>query len=247
MPVITALPTQGQIQDQFDAKANAGVSPCQWIPPKWADLADGQYTKKALADTCSNAGSFDNNGEADARVVKDAQIDPQATPESLPDDNTWPHPFADTSHVDETQFNKDDYKEVVAALASSSPALARLKRIVGPDSAGMKRLARIFEWALYRTTELLGDINKGLNNEKDYNDARDNYLTFLRDLDDHEPGLHSRKLDVKDKKSHSGYGKAMKWVCIDPVIFKGQIYGARVVIKWNPHSSSNGVPIKHTP
>jgi hypothetical protein len=118
----------------------------------------------------------------------------------------------------------------------------------------MKRLARIFEWALYRTTELLGDINKALvskqpeqKKEEEYTTARNNYLTFLRDLDDHEPQLHDRKLDVRDKKLHSGYGKAMKWVCIDPVILKGQIYGARVVIKWNPHSSSNGVPIQHNP
>lgn len=238
--------TQDQIQELFDAKAKAGVSPCQWVPPQWGQLKKVNG-KGVFEDNCDDPGSFDNVPLAEERYVHGAKIDAPESPESLPNEKAWPHPFADTSHVDETQFRNEDYKIVVAALKTQHAAsLERLTRIVGPDSPGMKRLARIFDWALYRTTELLGDLNKALSNEQQYTLARENYLTLLRDLDDHEPESRDRKLDVRDKKSPSGYGRAVKWVCIDPVIFHGEIFGARVVIKWNPHSSSNGIPIQHS-
>jgi hypothetical protein len=139
--------------------------------------------------------------------------------------------------------------KVMMALKGEDP-VGRLKRIVGGGSPGMKRLGLIFEWALHRTTELLGDLNdalaKGSAGETEYNNARNLYIQFIKDLDDHEPEKHGRrKLDVKDKKSASGYGRSLKWACIDPVIFKGRIVGARVIIHWNPHSSSNGIPVQH--
>jgi hypothetical protein len=161
------------------------------------------------------------------------------------------------------------FESVVDVLQGSGPgydllaqrnALNRLQRIVGADSPGMKRLALVYEWALYRTTVLMKDLNDSLDKtlektrdegqnkgQKDYNDARTNYLNFLRDLDDREPELKDRLLEIKEKKAPSGYGKALKWACIDPVIFRGRISGARVVIRWNPHSSSNGIPIQHNP
>ena len=127
--------------------------------------------------------------------------------------------------------------------------LNRLQRIVGPNQSGMKRLALVFEWALYRSTVLMKDINdaleRGQSGEDDYKEARSNYINFLKDLDDRRPEASDTPLDVKDKKARSGYGRAMKWNCIDPVIYGGRIVGARVVIKWNPHSSSNGIPILH--
>jgi len=246
MALTTTLPTQDQVQQKFDAAANAGVSPCLWIPPEWDELTK-ENGKGVLDDTCADPGPFDNNNAAIVRVENGKKIGPPESPESAPNDRNWPHPFADTSHIDEPEFTNEDLNHVVAALQARHPdALERLKRIVGPDSPGMQRLTRIFDWALYRTTELLGDINTALGNEQQYRAARDNYINFLTDLDDHEPESHDRKLDVSNKKFPSGYGRAMKWTCIDPVIFRGEIYGVRVVIKWNPHSSSNGIPIKHT-
>jgi len=227
----------------FDAAAKAGVSPCLWIPPEWETV---KSNNGKLVDNSDDAGPFDNVAAAEKRVEEGKKIDPQGSPESPPSKTAWPHPFSDTSHVDETQFPQADYANLVTELGVKHPStLDKLKLIVGPDSPGMKRLARIFDWALFRVTELMGDINGALNNENAYKTARENYLNFLRDLDDHEPETHGRKLDVKDKTYPSGYGRSVKWACIDPVIFDGKIFGARVVIKWNPHSSSNGVPIKH--
>jgi hypothetical protein len=139
--------------------------------------------------------------------------------------------------------------KVKLSLKGEDP-VGRLKRIVGGGSPGMKRLALIFEWALHRATVLLGDLNdalaKGNAGEADYTLARTLYLKFLKDLDDHEPEKNGqRRLDVKDKTSASGYGRSLKWACIDPVIFDGRIVGARVIIHWNPHSSSNGIPVQH--
>ncbi|MBI4488539.1 MAG: hypothetical protein HY694_05600, partial [Deltaproteobacteria bacterium] len=42
-----------------------------------------------------------------------------------------------------------------------------------------------------------------------------------------------------------GYGRTIKWVHIDPIIVNGRIQEARIIAHWNPHSSSDGVPILH--
>src|SRR2546426_5244695 len=197
---VTTLPTQDQVQQKFDAAANAGVSPCLWIPPEWDELKKNQNGQAELDDTSDGAGTFNNVDAAVKRVDNGRKIGPPERPESPPNDKNWPHPFADTSHIDEPEFTNEDLNHVVAALQGNHPdALERLKRIVGPDSPGMQRLTRIFDWALYRTTELLGDINKALGNEQQYVAARENYINFLQDLDDHEPESHDRKLDVRDK------------------------------------------------
>jgi hypothetical protein len=129
-------------------------------------------------------------------------------------------------------------------------AVNRLRRIAGENTPGMKRLERLFDWALYRTTELLSDLNDTVNDEVPYTEARENFIAFLNDLDDHEPGKGTVRLNPRgeppgEKLRKSGYGLTIKWTCLKPVIKDGMIIGARVVIQWNPHSSSNGVPVKH--
>jgi hypothetical protein len=154
------------------------------------------------------------------------------------------------SQVDSVLSGNAPLRDKVKQALKGEDPVGRLKRIVGGGSPGMKRLGLIFEWALHRTTELLGDLNaaldKGSAGETDYNNARKLYIQFIKDLDDHEPEKHGRrKLDVTDKASASGYGRSLKWACIDPVICSGRIVGARVIIHWNPHSSSNGIPVQH--
>jgi len=132
-------------------------------------------------------------------------------------------------------------------------AVNRLKHIVGADTVGMKRLERVFEWVLYRTTELLRDLNDSAKKQEDeYTEARENYIEFLKDLDDHEPVLGRKRLDPcggASKKSDgaklrkSGYGITIKWTCLHPVIKDGRIIGARVICQWNPHSSSSGIGV----
>jgi len=147
----------------------------------------------------------------------------------------------------------DHFEGVVSALRgcghgydllSRRDTVNKLKALAGPDSAGMKRLALVFEWALCRTTVLMQDLNDALGRgEAAYEQARVNYINFVKDIDDHEPEKSSEPWDVKNKTVRSCYGRALKWSCIEPVIFQGGIVGVRAVVKWNPHSSSSGVPI----
>jgi hypothetical protein len=127
--------------------------------------------------------------------------------------------------------------------------------IAGPNSFGFQRLASVFEWTIFQATVLLNEINKSLNDksgqaQEKYEAARANYLAFLKDLDDHEPATTPREM-IKGKgkigvePGKRGYGRTIKWSYIDPIIVNGRIEEARVIIHWNPHSSSNGVPINH--
>jgi len=339
------LPTQTQVQAEFDAASEAGVSPCMWIPPTWQEV---QALGGRFPDNSSDEEPFKNpKGSQDAldRIAKGKLKQAPQPPESAPDDVHWTNPFADFSHVDPYDFqtrslelvkrtldrqgdvrkmdslltriaglfnakrkkivaalggnqalfekavevlkgaafpdgqelapvadvlekpgefhdavakvvkgHKLAFEDVVSVIRGTLPdllnrrnALNRLQRIVGPDQPGMKRLALVFEWSLWRATVLLNNLNDTLNKgvEADYTDARETYIKFLKDLDDHEPENSTEPIDVRDPKARSGYGRAIKWNYIAPVIYGGQIVGARAVIKWNPHSSSNGIPIPH--
>jgi hypothetical protein len=159
--------------------------------------------------------------------------------------------------IEQLKVSQQVFAETISLLNEATPYpnrltfLNKLKAIVGPQSTGMQRLAQVFDWALCRTTDLMDALNKavaeGLGGEDDYKAARTKYLNFLRDLDDHEPEKSSEHIDVTDEDFRSGYGRALKWICIDPVIAAGRIVGVRVVVKWNPHSSSSGIPISHKP
>ena len=116
---------------------------------------------------------------------------------------------------------------------------------------GMQRLRLVFEWMLCRVTTIFGDINKGLhdNDQAWYSNARKAYHDLLRDLDDREPGI-GKPVQAPPppgpiEPGVRGYGRAVKWIYILPLIHGGRIKGAKVMAKWNPHISSSGIPIKH--
>lgn len=343
------LPTQEQVQAQFDAATEAEVSPCSWIPPEWPEVTINNAGKRVLPDNSADAGSFNDAprradweqyiGRCESKQVPEG-------PESQPNDGHWPNPFSDFSHVDDEEFSArsidlvratidpgsdgqavasacktvasffeanrgqilaalkakrqrqlfqnamqvlqgeafvkpGDLKDLTDILDKPGPiktgllsvlgknlstfeavlsalqgcghgydllnrrdTVAKLHHVAGPGSPGMKRLALVFEWVLWRTTELMNDLNAALDSgESAYNDARTNYINFIRDIDDHEPEKKHDPWDVTDKTARSCYGRALKWNCIDPVIYQGRIVGARAVVKWNPHSSSSGYPL----
>lgn len=243
----TTLPTNDDLQKKFDAAARAGVSPCAWVPPEWSELPQ-ENNKRGFPDTSSDAGNLKNNPVAEERIVNGSKMREPGSPESPPNDQVWTNAFADFTHLDETEFPEAEFETIKTKLTGEPDIVKRLGRLVGPQSPGMKRLGLIFQWVLYRTTVLMGDLNSALEKQSqaNYDEARDDYINFLRDLDDHEPEKDDRKrLDVKNKKSPSGYGRALKWACLDPVIVGHKIVGARIIVKWNPHSSSAGVPIRH--
>ena len=180
-------------------------------------------------------------------------------PGAVPCLKKWVDPFSDFRHIDPDSFTDTD----VAALKDvAAPVFNKLKKIVGKESDGIVRLGRVFEWTLWRATVLLNDINRALDDQElaafqregcqqpasqqaKYEQARNHYLAFLTDLDDHEPETKPGPVNVEDPKCRSAYGRAIKWVCIDPVIFEGRVAEARIIVKWNPHMSSSGIPVKH--
>jgi|SRR6266850_1378983 len=159
--------------------------------------------------------------------------------------------------IERLEISQKAFDDTIRLLHRTIPypenltVLNKLKAMVGPQSVGMQRLAQVFDWALCRTTALMDALNAavadGNAGKNDYETARTKYLNFLRDLDDHEPEKSTAPIEVTDEDFRSGYGRALKWTCIDPVITSGRIVGVRVVVKWNPHSSSSGVPIPHKP
>jgi hypothetical protein len=259
------LPKQEEVQAKFDASRNEGLSPCLWIPPYWDKLValdggkrrgflDNSFDEGEQYGISNKTGASDKGNE---RIKAGSAKNEPRKPESAANDKDWTSPFGDFTHVDDAEFPTNDLKEIEKAMKDKPEILGRLKRIVGAESPGMQRLGLIFEWALYRATELMKDLNDALDDwnpqvqdsgKAKFEEARKSYIGFLRDLDNHEPGKRDEKeLKSKDKKFPSGYGRSLKWACIDPVIYNGRIAGTRVVIHWNPHSSSNGVPIPHNP
>jgi hypothetical protein len=256
---IAALKNQDQIQALFNAAAKEGIPPYDWIPPIW----DAKSAPPTLEDNAANAGNFAPydpdpnhapkyakiedllNFRKGTQVEGDKDYDP-AGPDGKKERKAWHWPTADAS----TEHHLGTPSE---------------------NAKGMRRLSALFEWAIIRATVTLNDINRALDfatkksnqdtledfgnfqfpNATDmYTAARDNYLSFLRDFDEHEakygnPDLGTPLTYPKDKGRQSGYGKALRWAYIDPVIVDGRIQATRIIMLWNPHSSSLGVPIKH--
>jgi hypothetical protein len=262
-PTVCALPIQKEVDRQLRQAAKEGVSPCNWIPPLWEDLRAGADGRPILPDNSQDLNDFKplRNAGTQAFLDECAAVPSESFPgeQSNPPNKMWPHPNSDFSHVDPKEFSDED---VEALEARNNAALKKLKEIVGSESQGLRRLARVFEWILWRATVLLNDINNSLDDtvlaaydsgaqpktqEKKYNAARDNYIKFLVDLDDREPETKATRVDLRDPKIRSGYGKALQWLCLEPIIVAGRIEEARVVVKWNPHSSSSGIPLPDSP
>ena len=269
-----------QIRDRSIKATDEGIPQFNWIPPKWGELgADKKLTdtaSKPYGFPPYPGGERDLAREhvqrRVAEFVKDrTERKPEGHLGDLPDPNRWPHPFSDFTHIDPIKSDDDsikfsgaEFKEIgdgLTTLESSADSTTkpRLKKFVeqfgkvaGPNSFGFQRLGSVFDWAIFRATVLLNDINKSLEkkSQADYENARANYLAFLKDLDDHEPATTPREMIKGEGKigvepGKRGYGRTIKWSYIDPIIVNGKIEEARVIIHWNPHSSSNGVPINH--
>jgi hypothetical protein len=221
-----------------------GSPPFNWIPPEWTG-----DDPPVLEDTAAKGPDFPR------LQLKCDRLGENSPGEDKPDPDDgklkkFPHPCSDFSHIDPDDFTEEDFATAKKKLGEGSPEFKKLKRFVGPDSLGMQRLALVFEFTLCQVTDLLEDINSTLRGSPDktkgpdkanYNKAREAYIDFLANLDDREPEITGRPV----ASGKSGYGKAIKWAYFDPVIVNGAIVGARVIIRWNPHLSSSGVPINH--
>jgi hypothetical protein len=178
-----------------------------------------------------------------------------------------PHPDSDYSHIDPGVYDQTEVAQFLAAITAlgaleglaakdgevheafgiALPALRKIEPQFDlsqpgaplPKPKGMQRLKRVFENTLCNVTALFGEMNAALldNKRDDYNNARDFYITLLKDLDNREPAVVT--------PGEAGYGKNLQWLYVKPLIHDGIIKGAKLQAKWNPHMSSSGIPIPH--
>ncbi len=132
-----------------------------------------------------------------------------------------PHPQSDFSHVDPN----DPYFVANPAVYKNSP--------------GYRRLEAVYTQLLDKLARLLDEFSK-ISGQSDFDIARDNYIKFVEDLDDHEPEKGRGVFPGKQ-----GYGKVIKWFSIQPTKAAAslQITALTFVVKWNPHSSSSAIKV----
>lgn len=205
-------------------------------------------------------------GDQLKHVEASRQVEDPKNPDTGAKLTKAPHPGADFSHVDSGIYTGDEPKkfkdahqalkdleklaqkdgEMNGAIQAALKAMGRADELMGVDPKGMQRLKLIFEWTLCHVTTLYAEINTALTNPNpdqgrdEYNAARARYIALLQDLDDGEP---ETKGDPESGKR--GYGRAIKWSYILPLIHDGKIKGAKIIAKWNPHISSSGIAIPH--
>lgn len=254
------------IRTMFRAARDRQLAPYNWIPPEWGEV---QLAGFLLQDTSPAENGFKSPGaptgsEEDTGDFVDTHnaFTLENQPGHPPSPDRWVNPFSDFRHIDPEDFSDEDIAQLGPITGDNADEFEKLRRVVGSESLGMARLARVFLWTLWRATVLLNDINRALDDEDlaafrldptqqpttqedKYNAARNHYIAFLTDIDDHEPETKPDPINPLDPRFRGAYGRAVKWACIDPVIVGGRIQEARVIIKWNPHLSSSGIAIKH--
>lgn len=242
------LPTFKELEARFKMASELRITPYNWIPPLWEDLHPKDLAEKSkFPDTSADTGTFDGDPETDEKRAVELR---NAIPKMVQNANL-PSPLEDFSHLDPEQLSDDDIDVIAKSAASSKGptlvnSLGKLRLLAGANSPGMQRLDLVFQWVVGKFSQLCINLNAALDerNRNQYNQLRAEYIELLRDLDDHEPQKKGVDEIIREKGKR-GYGRAMKWVYADPVIFGGRIIGLRVIVHWNPHSSSSGKPILH--
>ena len=220
------------VKKKFAVASQLHIPPYNWIPPESPPLL-----------ATPNPEEFDADMSERCKVFDDPNIGSLST--SQDPFHGRPDPAADFSHFIDGEEGFTAIQNNPAKKQKNDEALLRL------------RLA--FDFLVCRTRDLCVEINEGVKFYDTTNDqtwgrylnARQTYIEFLQNLDDHEPKANLKKADL-DKGL--GYGKHYRWLFVDPTIeeveiIKGSvkplITGAIIVLLWNPHSSSSGIPIKH--
>jgi hypothetical protein len=121
------------------------------------------------------------------------------------------------------------------------------------DAQTFLRLELGFDVIVSKIYQLCRGINNAIADQDNdqYKKAKKEYVEYLRNLNIAKPDKNNpEEVNADDAL---GYGRALKWVFVDPVIeeVKGihRITGVTIVGEWvgGTHTSSNGVPIPDPP
>ncbi|MBN2507080.1 MAG: hypothetical protein JXQ71_10330 [Verrucomicrobia bacterium] len=236
------------LRTQIDRSVKEGVPGYDWIPEPWTTR------KPTLVDNVTEEGQWRDLGKLEFLTDSEAypdELHPAKPPNKKHGYTKNVHPDSNFRHRHPNDVAEHDLH--IAGTSLPAAQYNKLEKIAGENPLGMQRLACVFEWVLSQTHLLLNRINEGLGLEPNgtgkgnpdaYNRAREAYIAFLKDLNNHEPHVRGPRI-MPARPGASGYGQAMKWAFIFPAVFMRRIVGAKVIIMWNPHSSSNGIPILH--
>lgn len=266
------LKNQAEIQADFDTASNNKVQHYHWIPPEWKPdlkLPDNSkdYDPKLFPENVF--GHFDGPSSVAQFVANRRQAGTEDKQDADPEQDDeissvqgkvarrhqkWPNPLASTEHED-----KDGN-----LLPKDRVEWRRISLIF--EWAVLRAIITLNDINKALANEPLEDFDGsvGTDQRTKYNAARANYLSFLKDLDERQViekkgGHHqdddeaklltgpdlTKKLDSSKQGRKSGYGRSVKWIFVAPVIHQHKIKAARIIMVWNPHSSSLGVPVLH--
>jgi hypothetical protein len=215
---------------KFKTAARLDIAPYNWIPPE----------RLPLQPTASERIHYDDQGLNRCPVLRANPPERKANTLQLRApvnqfDNI-PNPGSNFEHQD------------------PPPSVATLKRGAAVYSEPYQRMAATFQWIICRASALMADINDAVIGKKDYQRARRAYIQFLQNLNKHE--FNKAAFTKADADKGIGLGANLHWIMLDPVITSelskvtGEehyfITGVTVMGQWNPHISSNGVPVPHS-
>jgi hypothetical protein len=267
--ITPSLPKQDDVKSVFDKASQDGIQAYAWMPPAWNQLLTDRDSRRILPNNSADFpmdmfkvynpdsvtpppyATLQDFIAAGRHTAVDGDQNSDPTGKGKRKDWDWPNPKASFEH------DHDNPEDIGMRRLGPVFQWALLRATIT-----LNDINQALDAALDNPGYPLEDFKPQPGSAAaKYDAAVANYVSFLKDFGDHEPEeKHNPKdpdpkldpdlsspLDPKFPGRKSGYGKATKYLLVAPVIFEGRIKAARVILHWNPHSSSNGVPIPHRP
>lgn len=221
-------------EKKLAAARRLNIDPKTWFPPETPPLEVTVYKR------------FFEKKLPDCTAIAKKRLEPypdrkrNGSSQSQSNSKSLPNPFSDFSHVTKGE------KHFTTVM--SDPNLRE------KNNANLAKLRLVFDFIVCRTAGLCFEINKAVskydpeksNTCKAYDAAREAYITFVNNLDNPKP---KKTVSKEDLNQGLGYGRNYTYIFVVPTIrkFEGTalITGVTIILEWNPHSSSSGIPIKH--
>jgi hypothetical protein len=165
--------------------------------------------------------------------------------ESQPNQHKLPHPT--------DQFDSIPNPKSTFIHPDPPPSETQLSHGPPVDAEPFRRMKATIDWIRCRAYDLMTDINDAVISPAKYPKARDAYNEFLDNLQTH--AFNTQPFTMAQAKKGIGLGANLSWLLVCAIVRNEPakdnqnynfITGLRVVGEWNPHYSSNGVPIPHS-